>query len=528
MSPQVASKIMAVDGVPEAQQLDFELEPPSPDGAAELKRRIDAALAAAQRFEARKQARRPERAARPLSPLSPDSPESASNEPSDGEAATREAALSVSAFFAQVKSALQGAFPDEIWIIGEIRDFRERKGHRYIELADEATTAERGAGAQLEVACWARDWPRVKKQLDEAGVSLEAGRVVRVRGKVSVWEGGSKIRFTLTEIDIESLLGGIAATRRRLLAALEQEGLLDANRRLALSPVPLRIGLVTSPDSEGHHDFVGQLERSGFAFSLRLEPTLVQGSGAPAQIAAAISRLHTFDIDLAVVVRGGGSRSDLAAFDSEPVARAIAMAPFPVWTGVGHTGDRSVADEVAHLALITPTHCGEAVVARVCDYLDNIDARVGELVKIATAQIELASNSMHTTASTLRRIARNELDWKANDLITAKSKLGRCVTVLIEREQMELSSASSRVSTSARRLIAADEKDITRRRQVLRAYDPALQLERGWSLTSDEHGRLVRSIDDVAVGTRITTRLSDGKAESIIERMSPTDSSEEA
>ena len=196
-------------------------------------------------------------------------------------------ALSIAQFYGRVRQALLAEFADDIWIVGEIRSIRESKGHHYIELADEGT--ERKTAAQLEVACWAREWPRVRAQLAEARVSLEPGRVVRVRGRVSIWEGGSKIRFTLTEIDIASLLGGIAAARRKLLAALEAEGLLEANRKLEIPLVPLRIGLVTSPGSEGHNDFTGQLERCGFAFTVVLEPSLVQGPEAPVQVAAALA-----------------------------------------------------------------------------------------------------------------------------------------------------------------------------------------------------------------------------------------------
>ena len=143
--------------------------------------------------------------------------------------------------------------------------------------------------------------------------------------------------------------------------------------------MPLHVGVVTSPGSEAHRDFVGQLDRSGFAFQVYFEATLVQGAEAPDQIAAALTRLRLSPIDLAVVVRGGGARGDLAAFDSEPVASAIATAPFPVWTGIGHTGDRSVADEVAHRAMITPTQCGEAVVGRVAEYVGEIERTAGAL-----------------------------------------------------------------------------------------------------------------------------------------------------
>src|ERR1019366_6927216 len=321
----------------------------------------------------------------------------------------------ISDFYARVRGALREAFPEEIWVTGEICKVTTSRGHHYLELADHLddqrqhlgeawpvtrpSAMGRNGAATLEVACWARDWPVVQFELAAVGVELVPGLVVRIRGKVSVWEGGSKLRFSMTALDVEALVGGIAAARRRLLATLAAEGLLDANRRLALPLVPLRIGLVTSPGSEAYRDFTGQLERSGYRFDVRFETSTVQGPEAPAQIAGALMRLGAFEPQLVVVVRGGGAKGDLAAFDSELVARAIATAPFPVWTGVGHTGDRSVADDVAQQALVTPTQCGEAVVAVVAVFLEATDPRGRRLAQRVEAQLDEASRELATSAT---------------------------------------------------------------------------------------------------------------------------------
>ncbi|MCU1491637.1 MAG: xseA, partial [Acidimicrobiaceae bacterium] len=391
-----------------------------------------------------------------------------------------EESLTVAAFYDRVRSALNRAFPTEVWVTGEIRGLRESRGHRYLELADHgAPTTGRGGGQQLEVVCWAREWPPVAAALAEAGVDLEVGRVVRVRGRVSVWEGGAKLRFTLTAVDVEALLGGIAAARRRLLQALAAEDLLEANHRLPLPLVPLRVGVVTSPGSEAHRDFVGQLERSGFAFEVHLEPSLVQGPEAPYQVAAALRRMAGFGPDLAVVVRGGGARGDLAAFDSEEVARAIATALFPVWTGIGHTGDRSVADEVANRACITPTACGEAVVGLVCDYTDAIAVRVAALGRVARARLESAEHLLESRRASMARGARHQLDRRADGLRGTGLALGRAVGTELGRERARLGWSQQAASAGAHRLLEREEREHHRCRQVLRAYDPGRQLERG-------------------------------------------------
>src|ERR1039458_7485336 len=170
-----------------------------------------------------------------------------------------DAALSISDFYSRVKGALRETFPGEVWVTGEIRKVTTSRGHHYLELADRLDGLDRpgsdglavargglprNVNATLEVACWARDWPVVQYELEAVGVELTPGLVVRVRGTVTVWEGGSKLRFSMTALDVEALIGGIAAARRRLLGTLASEGLLEANRRPPLPPVPLRIGLV--------------------------------------------------------------------------------------------------------------------------------------------------------------------------------------------------------------------------------------------------------------------------------------------
>ncbi len=460
-----------------------------------------------------------------------DAAESFADEMAAGLASDR--ALSVSAFYARLKGAVRAAFPDEVWVTGEIRKFNESRGHRYLELADQsapelrAEATPRGAPGALEVACWARDWPPIARELSAVGIELSAGLVVRVRGKVSIWEGGSKIRFSMTALDVEALVGGIAAARRRLLLALEAEGLLEANRRLAVPLVPLRIGLVTSPGSEAYRDFTGQLDRSGYGFDVRLEPSLVQGADAPEQVAAAIERLAAFEPDLIVVVRGGGAKGDLAAFDAERVARAIAGSPYPVWTGIGHTGDRSVADEVAQRALVTPTHCGEEVVAAVAAYLEALERRIRHIARLVGGGLDSAAQNNRLAAATVGRAARHRLDGCAAGLRQAETAAAHGALIALERARGQLAGRVQRVSAPVRGACQGQARQVAHRRELLALYDPRRQLERGWSLTRTGDGKIVRSAALLSPGTVLLTTFADGSATSTIERVELTPSSAE-
>jgi exodeoxyribonuclease VII large subunit len=243
---------------------------------------------------------------------------------------------------------------------------------------------------------------------------------------------------------------------------------------------------------------------------------LVQGSDAPARIAAALERLGRFEPDLAVVIRGGGARGDLACFDAELVARAIAAAPFPVWTGIGHTGDRSVADEVAGLAFITPTACGEAIVARVFAYWDEIERRISTAASLARARLESERHGVVSARERLSTAVRYQLERRSRDVELAAARLGTVAGDTVVRSRSQLTMASALLARAGERAVAGGETALERRAQVLRAFDPRRQLERGWSLTRLSSGRLLRSAADAGPDDVVITRLADGEITAVV------------
>ncbi|HLI44204.1 MAG TPA: exodeoxyribonuclease VII large subunit [Acidimicrobiales bacterium] len=440
-----------------------------------------------------------------------------------------EAAYTVAGFYARLGRAFANEFPDEIWVVGEIRKVNVvARGHRFIELGDREgegdlprvsgasrrwPPAAGDAGQQaatLDVVCWASAWPPIAAELQAVGLELQPGLVVRVLGRPGTSQRASKVRLTMSGLDVEALVGGIAAARRRLLATLEREGVAEANRRLLAPLVPLRVGLVTSAGSEAHRDFVGQLERSGFAFAVHLESSLVQGPEAPLQIAAALRRLRRRELDLLVLVRGGGAKGDLAAFDHEAVARAIVESPLPVWTGVGHTGDESVADLVAHRSFSTPTKVGEAVVEAVATYFSQTVQRAGRLAIGAGRLLDGAEREAHRRRLELAQAARDELAQAAGDLHDRKRRLELTATLVVERCAAALGRRAGDVESAAARVLSQAEAELERERALLSAFDPRRQLERGWSLTRKGDGTIVRSAGEVAPGDELVTVVADG------------------
>ena len=198
--------------------------------------------------------------------------------------------LSIADLYGRVDRALRAALPGQVWVSGEVRSFNvSSRGHCYIDLVDPTGAHDTGSPV-LKVVCWSSRWSRVRTTLDQLGITLDAGLVVRVRGEVQLYKPRGDISFILSEFDTDALLGKLAAERARVIKALTDEGLLDHNRSLPIPAVPLKIGLVASPGTEGYRDFLGQLEASGFAFDVRAVATQVQGRDAHKTVARAIAR----------------------------------------------------------------------------------------------------------------------------------------------------------------------------------------------------------------------------------------------
>lgn len=441
-------------------------------------------------------------------------------------------ALSIADLYDEVQGALERAFPRRraLWVRGEIQKISEQRtgrGHCYIDLVDPDAARERQAPV-LKIKCWQSTWGPLRSALIRDGIELQEGMVVVLRGTLDFYRPKAEIGFVLSELDVTALLGRLAAKRAALLRALEAEGLLTRNRALAVPPVPLRVGLVASPNSEGYRDFVGQLTGSGFGFTVRVARATVQGAAAPAAIAAAIRRLSALGsdgLDVLVVVRGGGSKADLAAFDAESVARAVATSPLPVWTGIGHTGDESVADVVANRACITPTECGRELVQRVAQWWEVSVAGPAALVARRSSEALTASQREHDGArARLCAMARHLVERQREVLVRRGTTITRCAPHLLDDAWSSVARRGSRVGPLALTRIEHLDDRLVGWRRLVAAYDVDRQLERGYTLTLDLDGHVVRHAHDVGTGQRLVTRFADGTVRSVVDD-APTRSS---
>jgi exodeoxyribonuclease VII large subunit len=412
---------------------------------------------------------------------------------------------SVGELNAAIADALRAGLPTSVWVRGEVSHFRvSGNGHAYFDVIEKDGRRD-GVRAVLNVALFRMDRQNVNRALRDAGVALADGVEVRIRGRVELYSPTGRLQLIMTAIDPVFTVGRLAANRARLLQVLADEGLLRANAAHPLPMVPLRIGLVTSGGSAAYHDFVHELEASPYAFRVALCAVRVQGAAADRRVAYALRQLVTLDLDVVVVARGGGSRADLAAFDSEVVARAIAAMPVPVLTGIGHVVDRSVADEVAHTVAKTPTAAAAMLVDRVAEFDHTLQAITHRVVARAGSACDGARHRVDRLRH--RAVARG----RAGTRDAQRS--------LAARQQSILAAARRGTRDALRRVDAHDVR--------LRALDPRRVLERGYSITRDADGAVIRATAAVTPDAVLVTEVADGTITSRVERIERVEQAEE-
>jgi exodeoxyribonuclease VII large subunit len=420
-----------------------------------------------------------------------------------------------------INDELRRSFRDGVWVRGEINGLQERGPHTYFSLVEDG---DNGKGV-IKVQFFGPAKRRMIPVLRRANLELRDGMKVRIRGFLDYWAQGGSLGLKMTEIDPRYTLGEIAQSRDEIMRRLVASGLIDVNKRRTLSPIPLRIGVATSLDSAAWADFRGELASSGFGFDLTVVDTRVQGDGADRMVAGAIGTLargaRAGILDAIVVIRGGGARNELAVFDSERIAHTIIAVPVPVLTGLGHEIDRSIADEVAHTALKTPTACAGALIERVTAYVNNTELAFEAIARRALASADAAERQLHDIARRIAGRTGAAIERADERLSLRRDRLGNAVPAALARSSDRLETASVRLLDRASAMAGREHGRLDVFTARVASLDPAVQLARGWTITRNSAGDIVRSTTDLAPGDTLTTSLIDGQATSVVDTVLP-------
>ncbi|MBR2168883.1 MAG: exodeoxyribonuclease VII large subunit [Alistipes sp.] len=328
---------------------------------------------------------------------------------------SQESYISLSELQRRIKSAVEESLPLPVWVAAEIAELKVNySGHCYLELVEKADSSPVGSAkrataagapagriaagdtsiprAQARAVVWRSQYAMLSAYFEaETGSKLAAGMKILAKVIVTYHELYG-LSLQITDIDASYTLGEVERQKQQTIKQLQQDGVWDMNRELAMPFLVQRLAIVSSASAAGYRDFCNELQSGGYAFAVELFDAVMQGTAAEESVCAALEAIamRQEEFDAVVIIRGGGSASDLSCFNSYRLCSYVAQFPLPVLTGIGHDKDTSVADMVASTPLKTPTAVAAWLVdrmARIDAWLDDSMQRLGELA-VASAHRE--------------------------------------------------------------------------------------------------------------------------------------------
>ena len=377
----------------------------------------------------------------------------------------------------RLKQGIDSLFPNRIWVKAEVSAVKARNGgHCYLELSQSDSN---GLVAKASAIIWSSKYRIIAPYFQSVtGSPIQEGMTVLVEVQVNYSELYG-LSLIINDIDPEFSLGVKELERQKTIERLQKEGLMDLQKGLQLPLLPYKIAVISAEDAAGYRDFVRHIAENpyGFTYDLTLFPALMQGAECPRSIISALDSVleDGGQWDAVLVLRGGGSKLDLACFDDYDLAAVIAQYPIPVLTAIGHDQDFHVCDMVAHEYVKTPTALADFLL----DIYEQEDERLSSL-------------------QTRMRLAFSNKIYQAESLLN----------MLQERMKGAFAMKIANMEAALRVLEAR-----------MTAADPRKILERGYALAVDKDGVVVKGVSGKAAGDKVSVMFADGTLECTVDQV---------
>jgi exodeoxyribonuclease VII large subunit len=434
-----------------------------------------------------------------------------------------------------IRDSLYVSLPDFYWVTAEISELKENSaGHCYIELI-EKNPDERNVRARVRAIIWSNRYRFIKAFFENSTKeTLREGLKILVKIKVEYHELYG-LSLIISDIDPAFTIGDMAIKRQLIIKRLEEEGVFSMNKELEIPLVAQRIAVVSSKNAAGYTDFIRQLKGNsfGYVFYTTLVETSMQGNDTEAGVINALDKIalsyHLFD--LVVIIRGGGSQSDLSWFDSYNIAYHVTQFPLPVITGIGHDKDISVTDLVANKSLKTPTAVADFLIQSVAEAENYIFEMSTDIIEASRKIIERYKNRIETSAVRIYPVTRLmltaireslsaktiEINNKGKNLIYKASlipsglhsKLISEVRSVLSVEKRELDMYNQNLRTTAISVLSSTNQRMESLERNLQLLKPENVLSRGYTITS-LNGKIIKGKKNLKSDDIIDTRFIDG------------------
>lgn len=420
-------------------------------------------------------------------------------------------AISLHEFNNRIKRLLNDRSVQNCWIVADLSDVAIRGGHCYLELVEKNQSG--ATVAKVRGIIWAGRVQYVRsKFLAVTGQDLKSGLKVMVEASVNYHEQYG-LSVIITDIDPSYTIGDMERLRREILGKLQKEGVIDMNKQLPMPTVPQRIAVVSAAGAAGYGDFTNQLHNNtyGLQFYTCLFPAIMQGANTSPSIIAALERiadnLHLFDC--VVIIRGGGSTSDLNSFDDYNLAANVAQFPLPVIVGIGHERDVTVLDYVAAIRVKTPTAAAEWLITRGVEALNRLDQLTTGITDTIRQYLNAASQQLGYYSGNIPIIVSGRLERN-------RMRLSHLVEMIPTTTSGRISTANERLKATHAAIAQAKAQAMLREQLRLKAIgekieilSPQNTLRRGYSITR-VNGHAVSNATEIKPNDTVTTMLANG------------------
>ena len=438
-----------------------------------------------------------------------------------------------------IRDSLYLALPDMYWVTAEITEIKENfAGHCYLELV-EKTSEEKNVSARVKAIIWSKRYSFLKSFFENSsGESLKEGLKILVKVKIEYHEIYG-LSLIIIDIDPSYTIGEMALKRRLIIKRLEDEGIFTMNKESAFPVVPQRIAVISSKNAAGYSDFINHLTGNnyGYVFYTCLIDTIMQGSETEQSVIKSLDKiaLNTGLFDLVVIIRGGGSQSDLSWFDNYNIAYYITQFPLPVVTGIGHDKDMSVTDMVAYESLKTPTAVADYLIGCMNDtenHLMEISSGITNISRMIIEKNRIRIDSCRIKLNPVARLmlseVKEDLSGRIFEIINkAREYIGRAGLSPVNQKSRLFSAIRSftsvkELSLKQNRLdlfkftsgsLKSNNIRVTGLESVLEMVRPENVLRRGYTITS-LNGKIIKSRAEVKADEIIDTQFSDGSISS--------------
>lgn len=450
-----------------------------------------------------------------------------------------ENAISLSSLHEKIQAVLKAEFESSVWIVAEISELKvNQSGHCYLELIEKDEHSEKIL-AKAKATIWSYTFRMLKPYFETtSGYDFTSGIKILIKTSIE-FHSVYGYSLNITDIDPTYTLGDIEKRRLEIINKLKNEGVLNMNKETYLPVIPKNIAIISAETAAGYGDFINQLNHNeyGYKFHHKLFPAFMQGENVEKSILSAFDKIFKYEntFDAVVIIRGGGSKSDLSWFDNYWIAYTVTQFPLPVLTGIGHEQDDTITDMVAHTRLKTPTAVADFLISKYNDFEEslieletyfynnisekinikkhNLNNVINKVAIVAKDNISNTKQSLSSVPLILKKSAKDYFNALQNDLNKLPTKLTYKTLKSIDFLKYKNERIISKLEHVLHQSTERKKYQLEKAESFINLSNPLNILEKGYSITL-QNGKIVKDAENLKIDSEIETIVSKGRIRS--------------